>query len=252
MRKPSAPLSRHNTRPTRRQGDGTDYTHPALTANGQARVRLVTQVVHSSFCPPIHPQHHQISKPLRTHRSPDQRCNATKTCVSPLPHCRGTTQGRQGDKGMGPTTPNCPTGHPGGKRIRRHHHTVSANNIHPLLPQPVQRNRTAGEFRPDLHRKKSLPEKYFYQALLQIHILYIPDPDSPTGLSPIITPQSSDGSAISNQHAMRVQVLLAMGKYCLFKEEAGRHLDQRFSRFFLEQTIFSHLQEDLYRHRRLI
>ena len=129
---------------------------------------------------------------------------------------------------MGPTTPNCPTGHPGGKRIRRHHHTVSANNIHPLLPQPAQRNRAAGEFRPDLHREKSLPEKYFYQALLQIHILYIPDPDSPTGLSPIITPQSSDGSAISNQHAMRVQVLLAMGKYCLFKEEAGELLDQRF------------------------
>ena len=58
---------------------------------------------------------------------------------------------------------------------------------------------------------------YFFQALLQGHILEIPDLDAPTGLSPIITPPSSVGSVNAHQWAMRIQVLLSMGQDCLSK-----------------------------------
>ena len=48
----------------------------------------------------------------------------------------------------------------------------------------------------------------FCQALLQGHILAIPDPDTPMGLSPLLTPSSSAGPANAHQRAMRIQVLL--------------------------------------------
>ena len=67
----------------------------------------------------------------------------------------------------------------------------------------------------------------FCQALLQGHILSIPDPDAPTGLSPLLTPSSSAGPANSQQRAMRIQVLLSMGQDLLSKEEATELLDQR-------------------------
>ena len=67
----------------------------------------------------------------------------------------------------------------------------------------------------------------FCQALLQGHILAIPDPDAPTGLSPIFTPTSSAGPANAQQCAMHIQVLLSMGHDCLSKEEATEPLDQR-------------------------
>ena len=66
------------------------------------------------------------------------------------------------------------------------------------------------------------------QALLQGHIMAIPDPDAPTGLSSLITPTSSTGTANSQQCAMCIQVLLSMGQDCLSKEEATELLDQRF------------------------
>ena len=53
---------------------------------------------------------------------------------------------------------------------------------------------------------------YFCQVLLQGHILAIPDPDAPTGLSPLLTPPSSAGPANAQQQEMRIQVLLSMGK----------------------------------------
>ena len=61
----------------------------------------------------------------------------------------------------------------------------------------------------------------FCQALLQGHILAIPDPDTPTGLSTLLTPPSSTGPVNAQQRDMRIQVLLSMGQYCLSKEEAG-------------------------------
>ena len=51
----------------------------------------------------------------------------------------------------------------------------------------------------------------FCQALLQGHILAIPDPEALTGLSPHLTPPSSAGPANAQQRAMRIQVLLSMG-----------------------------------------
>ena len=67
----------------------------------------------------------------------------------------------------------------------------------------------------------------FFQALLQGHILDILDPDTPTGLSPLLTPPYSAGPANAQQRAMRIQVLLSMGQDFLSKEEAGELLDQR-------------------------
>ena len=67
----------------------------------------------------------------------------------------------------------------------------------------------------------------FCQALLQVHILAIPDPDVPTGLSPLLTPPSYAGPANSQQCAMRIQVLLSMGQDRLSKEEANEIMDQR-------------------------
>ena len=49
------------------------------------------------------------------------------------------------------------------------------------------------------------------QALLQGHILVIPDPDVPTGLLPLLTPPSSAGPANAQQRAMRIQFLLSIG-----------------------------------------
>ena len=51
----------------------------------------------------------------------------------------------------------------------------------------------------------------FFQTLLQGHILTIPDPDSPTGRSPLLTPPSSAGPSNAQQLTMRIQVLLYMG-----------------------------------------
>ena len=63
------------------------------------------------------------------------------------------------------------------------------------------------------------------QALLQRHIMVIPDPDVPTGLSPLLTPPSSAGPANAQQRTMRIQVLLSMGQDRLSKEEATEILD---------------------------
>ena len=57
----------------------------------------------------------------------------------------------------------------------------------------------------------------FCQALLQGHILAIPDPDATTGLSPFLTPPSSEGPANAQQWATRIQVLLLIGKDRLSK-----------------------------------
>ena len=67
----------------------------------------------------------------------------------------------------------------------------------------------------------------FYRVLLQGHILAIPDPDAPTGLSPLLTPPSSAGPVNAHQWAMQIQFLLSMVQDCLSKEEAGEILDQR-------------------------
>ena len=67
----------------------------------------------------------------------------------------------------------------------------------------------------------------FYQDLLQAHILVIPDPGAPTGLSPLLTPPSSADLASVQQSAVRFQFLMAMGQDQLFKEEAGNFLDQQ-------------------------
>ena len=68
---------------------------------------------------------------------------------------------------------------------------------------------------------------FFCQALLQGNILSIPDPDMPTGLSPLLTPPSSTGPANAKQQAMRTQVLMSMGQDRLSEEEAGEILDQK-------------------------
>ena len=67
----------------------------------------------------------------------------------------------------------------------------------------------------------------FCQALLQGHILSIPSPDAPTGISPLLTPPSYAGPADDHQRAMRIQFILSMGQDCLSKEEAGKILEQR-------------------------
>ena len=59
--------------------------------------------------------------------------------------------------------------------------------------------------------KIDLPNSFF-QALLQEHILAIPDPDMPTELSPLLTPPSSAAPANAHQREMRIQVLLSMGQ----------------------------------------
>ena len=68
---------------------------------------------------------------------------------------------------------------------------------------------------------------YFCQALLQGHTLEIPEPDAPTGLSPLLNPPSSVGPANAQQLDMRIQICLSMVQDCLSKEEATEILDQR-------------------------
>ena len=61
-----------------------------------------------------------------------------------------------------------------------------------------------------------LPTSLF-QALIQGHILVIPDPDASMGLSPLLTPQSLAGPANAQQREMRIQVLLSMVQDLLSK-----------------------------------
>ena len=48
----------------------------------------------------------------------------------------------------------------------------------------------------------------FCQAILQGHILAIPDLDTTAGISPLLTPTSSAGPTNAQQRAIRIQVLL--------------------------------------------
>ena len=57
----------------------------------------------------------------------------------------------------------------------------------------------------------------FCWALLQGHILAIPDPDAPTGFLPLLTPPYSAGPVNAQKREMRIQVLLSMGQDCLSK-----------------------------------
>ena len=64
---------------------------------------------------------------------------------------------------------------------------------------------------------------YFFQALLQGHILAIPDPDASTGLLPLLTPPSSVGPANAQQQSMQIQFLLSMRQDCLSKKRRVRY-----------------------------
>ena len=55
----------------------------------------------------------------------------------------------------------------------------------------------------------------------------IPDPESPIGLSSLITPPSFSGLANAQQCVMRVQVFLSMGQDRVSREEDWELLDQR-------------------------
>ena len=77
----------------------------------------------------------------------------------------------------------------------------------------------------------------FCQALLQGHILAIPDPDTPAGISPLLTPPFSAGPANAQQREMRIQVLLSMGQDRLSKEEVTELLDQRVHVLTLTQDL---------------
>ena len=58
--------------------------------------------------------------------------------------------------------------------------------------------------------------------------MVITDPDTPTGLSPLLIPPSAVGPVNAQKRAMRIQVLLSMGQDFLTKEESGDLLDRRF------------------------
>ena len=58
----------------------------------------------------------------------------------------------------------------------------------------------------------------FSQALLQVHILSIPDPDAQESIYLLLTPPSSAVPTKPQQREMRVQVLLAVGKNQLYKD----------------------------------
>ena len=61
------------------------------------------------------------------------------------------------------------------------------------------------------------PQDLLYQALLEGHILPIPYPDAPTGISPLISPLESYGLENAHKCAIWIQVLLEMGQDHLSK-----------------------------------
>ena len=67
----------------------------------------------------------------------------------------------------------------------------------------------------------------FCQSLLYGHILITPDPDTPTGLYPLLIRPSSTGLENTQQRAVIFQVLIDMVQYQLSKEEADELLEQR-------------------------
>ena len=104
---------------------------------------------------------------------------------------------------MGPPPTDSPARHPGGERHHRNLHSYLTASHHSLLPQHDEcHGPTSG---------------LFCQALLQGHILAIPDPDAPTVLFPLLTPPSSAGPTNAQQQAIRIQVILSMGQDRLSK-----------------------------------
>ena len=128
---------------------------------------------------------------------------------------------------MGLSPPNFPASHTGGNRHQRNLHS----DLAATHPPPFLNARNATAFQADcaltyVCNNLYLPN-YFFQSLLQVNILEIPDPDTPAELSLLLTPSSSAGPANAQKRVMRIQVLLSMGKDFLSKEEAGELLDQR-------------------------
>ena len=141
--------------------------------------------------------------------------------------CRRPARDGKGDKGVGLPTTDIPAHHPVGERHHRNLHSDLAASHHSPLPQRKERDGPPIGFFVDLRRQKHLPPNLYCQALLQGHILAIPDPDAPTGISPLLTPPYSAVPVNSQQRAMLIQVLLFMVQDRLSKEEATELLDQR-------------------------
>ena len=143
------------------------------------------------------------------------------------PYHRGTVIGIQGNKGLGSSSADASTSHPGDKCLQRDvHPNLATTTINRFLNV---RNETALQLDCSLtysgHNIYSTTS--LYQALLQGHILTIPYPYAPTGLSPLLTLPPSAGLANDQHQGMQIQFLLAMWQYRLSKEEAIELLYQR-------------------------
>ena len=67
--------------------------------------------------------------------------------------------------------------------------------------------------------------------------MVIPDPDSPTRLSPLLAPTAFTEQKNSQQGAIRIQVPLYIVQQCLSKEESGELINQRDHIFTSTQEL---------------
>ena len=196
-----------------------------ISSHRQTRARLVPPRVQEQ---PTLPIKDCDTRPHRSHGSLDRCCNKITKRGSTPPCCCCTSQGGERYKGIGPSPPNGPVSHPGGKRHQRNLDSdLAAIHLHCFLNARNETSLKSDCYLTYTGHNIYLPTSFF-QALIQGHFLAIPDTDTPTGLLPILAPPSYAGPVNAHQREMRVQVLLSMGQDCLLKEESGELLGHRF------------------------
>ena len=90
----------------------------------------------------------------------------------------------------------------GGKCHHQNLHSKLAAYLHSLLPQREERGGLPSDCSLTYAGNNIYLPTSFCQALLQGHILAIPDPDAPTVLLPLLTPTYSSGPANAQQQEM--------------------------------------------------
>ena len=149
------------------------------------RDRHITIYPYSHHHPPC-----CTTEPPRTHRSPEKRHNVNPKWWGPPSSCWSAVKILTREKGVGPPPAHGTAYHPLSKSFR----WVYTPNTHPSTIHPFLNMRNSTELQSDCALTYTGHNLYlttsFCQYLLQAHILAIPYPDAPTGLSPLITPRN--------------------------------------------------------------
>ena len=201
------------------------HSGATLSLHIQARACLVLPVYRHQ---PPHADQAGPTRPHGYHRHLDRRGNQVAHRGSAPPRRRRPARGRKGDQGVRLSPNKGPARHTDVKRYQRNLHSGLAASHNLPLPQREECDGPPSQFFPDLRRGKSL----LAHLLLSVpppreHPCHTRPRRANRTFVPFLTSPPSAKPVNAQQRAMRIQVLLSMGQYCLSKEEAGELLDQR-------------------------